>query len=77
MAPLTVSSMIFLRVTVESADELTNDEGIMMIASFEAKVSRHQKQDRGYTDEQTLRWECEALGLDPATHRPEAGSDQP
>jgi hypothetical protein len=56
-------------VTVECADDLTDDEIIVMEAWFEAKVSLLQKKKRGYTEEQALRWECEALGIDPATQR--------
>jgi hypothetical protein len=56
-------------VSVECADDLTDDEIIMMEAWFEAKVSLLQKKTRGYTDEQAFLWECEALGIDPATQR--------
>jgi hypothetical protein len=56
-------------VTVQCADDLTDDEIIMMEAWFETKVSLLQKKTRGYTDEQALLWECEALGIDPATQR--------
>jgi hypothetical protein len=56
-------------VTVECADDLTDDETIMLEAWFEAKVSLLQKKTRGYTDEQAFLWECEALGIDPATQR--------
>jgi hypothetical protein len=56
-------------VTVQCADDLTDDEIIMMEAWFETKVSLLQKSTRGYTDEQALLWECEALGIDPATQR--------
>ena len=56
-------------VAVECADDLTDDEIIMMEAWFEAKVSLLQKKTRGYTDEQALLWECAALGIDPPTQR--------
>jgi hypothetical protein len=51
-------------VTVECADDLTDDEIIMMEAWFETKISLLQKEKRGYTEEQALQWECEALGID-------------
>ena len=54
-------------MSVECADDLTDDEIIMMEAWFEAKVALLQEKTRGYTDEQALLWECEALGIDPAT----------
>lgn len=52
-------------VTVECADDLTDDEIIMMEAWFESTVSRLQRDDRGYTDEQAAQWESEALGIVP------------
>lgn len=56
-------------VTVECADDLTDDEIIAMEAWLEAKVSLLQRKKRGYTREHALRWECEALGIDPAMQR--------
>ena len=55
-------------VTIECADDLTDEELIMMDAWFEAKVSLLQKHQRGYTDEQAAAWEAEALGI--ATPQP-------
>ena len=57
-------------VTVAFADDLTAEEEIMLVAWFESAVSNLQRKERGYTDEQALQWECEALGIDPATQRP-------
>jgi hypothetical protein len=54
-------------ITIRCADDLAADEMIMLVAWFETKVSLLQGKTRGYTDEQTLQWECEALGIDPAT----------
>ena len=59
-------------VTVECADDLSPDERTMLEAWFEKEVSQLQRHDRGYTDEQALLWECEALGIDPATQRAKA-----
>jgi hypothetical protein len=56
-------------VSLECADDLTADERSMLEAWFETEVRLLQRHDRGYTDEQALVWECEALGIDPATQK--------
>ncbi len=60
-------------VNVECAMDLTDAERLMLEAWFETEVSLLQRHDRGYTDEQAFAWECEALGIDPATQK--AASD--
>jgi hypothetical protein len=49
--------------TIECADDLTPEEITMAIAWFEAKVSLLQRRERGYTDEEAIRWQNEAAGV--------------
>lgn len=50
-------------VTVQCADDLTDDEMIRMEAFFEAAVALLQKDRRGYTDAQASGWEAAILGM--------------
>jgi hypothetical protein len=43
-------------ITIECADDLTNDEIIRMEAVIEAQVCLLQKQKRGYTPEHVAPW---------------------
>jgi hypothetical protein len=57
-------------VAVECADDLTGDERIMMEAWVETVVGQLQrKEELRHTEEEALRWQDEAAGIDPATQR--------
>jgi hypothetical protein len=47
-------------VTIECADDLTNDEIITMEAVIEAQVCLLQKQKRGYKAEHVAAWQAAA-----------------
>jgi hypothetical protein len=47
-------------ITIECADDLTNDEIIRMEAVIEAQVCLLQKQKRGYTPEHVAPWRSAA-----------------
>jgi hypothetical protein len=54
-------------ITIECADNLTDQERAILDAWFETEVNLLQRRERRYTDEQAAQWEAEALGIDAPT----------